>query len=116
MKYKIWDNALKRWAKNGYITQNGEVASSNPEHYSVEFGSELLDRNDKEIYSGDVLRGRKNNTYKVVFENASFVCYHVNSDYGRWGTLSRLFDSDMRDLLKHIEIIGNIHQNKDLLQ
>jgi len=78
--------------------------------------SGLEDKNEEEICEGDILKGRKNNNYKVVFENASFVCYHTKKEYGRWGLLGRLFDADMRDLLEHIEIIGNIYENKELLE
>ena len=70
---------------------------------------------DKEIYEGDIVKGRKNTVYKVVFERGCFFLYHVNlfdadKNSLRWGLLSRLFDSDMIDIEKDCEIIGNVHE------
>ena len=73
-----------------------------------------------EIYENDIIRARKDYLYKVVFENGSFVLYHLNKYDGqeliRWGLLSRLFDSDMKDILEESEIIGNIYENQELLE
>jgi uncharacterized phage protein (TIGR01671 family) len=73
-----------------------------------------------EIYENDIIRARKDYLYKVVFENGSFVLYHLNKYDGqeliRWGLLSRLFDSDMKDILEESEIIGNIYENPELLK
>ena len=75
---------------------------------------------DKEIYEGDIIKARNDYSYKVVFENGSFVLYHLNKyadvDMVRWGLLGRLFDSDMRDILDKCEIIGNIYENPELLE
>lgn len=73
-----------------------------------------------EIYENDIIRARKNYLYKVVFENGSFVLYHLNKYDGQelicWGLLRRLFDSDMKDILEESEIIGNIYENPELLE
>ena len=75
---------------------------------------------DKEIYEGDIIKGRKDTVYKVVFERGCFFLYHVNlfnpdKTNLRWGLLSRLFDSDMIDIEKNCEIIGNIYENQKLV-
>lgn len=73
-----------------------------------------------EIYENDIIRARKNYLYKVVFENGSFVLYHLNKYDGQelicWGLLRRFFDSDMKDILEESEIIGNIYENPELLE
>lgn len=73
-----------------------------------------------EIYENDIIRARKNYLYKVVFENGSFVLYHLNKYDGQelicWGLLRRFFDSDMKDILEESEIIGNIYENPELLK
>ena len=75
---------------------------------------------NREVYEGDIVKGRKNTVYKVVFERGCFFLYHLNlfnpdKTNLRWGLLSRLFDSDMIDVEKACEIIGNIYENKNLI-
>lgn len=73
-----------------------------------------------EIYENDIIRARKDYLYKVVFENGSFVLYHLNKYDGQelicWGLLRRFFDSDMKDILEESEIIGNIYENPEMLE
>jgi uncharacterized phage protein (TIGR01671 family) len=72
----------------------------------------LKDKNGKEIYEGDILKGygKEITRYVVAFTNGSFDLYH---NFGRWGLLHRMYELDMRDMPP--EIIGNIHENPDLL-
>ena len=72
---------------------------------------------NREVYEGDIVKGRKNTVYKVVFERGCFFLYHLNLFNAdktnlRWGLLSRLFDSDMIDVKKDCEIIGNIYEKE----
>ena len=72
---------------------------------------------NREVYEGDIIKGRKDTIYKVVFERGCFFLYHINlfdidKTNLRWGLLSRLFDSDMIDIEKDCEIIGNIHEKE----
>ena len=70
----------------------------------------LKDKNGKEIYEGDILKayGKEITRFVVSFSNASFILYH---QFGRWGLLARLFELDDMPA----EIIGNIHENPELL-
>ena len=77
-------------------------------------------KKNREVYEGDIIKGRKDTVYKVVFERGCFFLYHINlfdidKTNLRWGLLSRLFDSDMIDIEKDCEIIGNIYENKNLI-
>ena len=81
----------------------------------------IKDKNGKEIYEGDIVYfGNAKYSYQVFFDNGSFVLYHTkiydwdDSPY-RWGLLSRAYDLDLKKLGK-IEVIGNIHENPELLQ
>jgi len=78
----------------------------------------LKDKNGVEIYDGDIVATKcKDYKYFVVFENGSFVYYHlkIKDGYGnnvRWGTLARA--SELKEF--ELEIIGNIHDNPELLK
>lgn len=118
IKFRAWDDL------NKYMFTHEELCFA-PLPYSEVFkGKEGypvmqytgLKENGVEIYEGDVLKGINGNNYKVVFEDASFVLYHTNKEYGKWGLLSRLFMKDMSDLLDYIEVIGNIHEHPHLLE
>jgi len=72
----------------------------------------FFDKTHQRIFEGDIIATRDQEyKYYVVFENGSFICYHlelkdtVNGDNLRWGLLSRAFE--IKDF--EIEIIGNIY-------
>ena len=72
----------------------------------------LKDKNGKEIYEGDILKGvGEINNYRVVYEECEFVLYH---EYGRWGLLS-LFPKIIHRYKQEVEVIGNIYENPDLI-
>ena len=78
----------------------------------------LADKNGKEIYEGDILKGKFDSAiYRVDFEKGKFVLNHILKYMpDNWGDLSRLFDNDMVELYNDIVVIGNIHENSDLLK
>jgi len=81
----------------------------------------LLDKNGKEIYEGDVvnigssdfgfIKNEKgeNVEYEVKHEGCDYILYR-NDLKLKWGRLSRL-----EELFWQCEVIGNIYENKELL-
>ena len=72
----------------------------------------LNDKNGVDIYEGDILSiDNKDFTYEVKFENGCFVAYHLLKKYlGIWGPVYKFDEKGLE-----IEVIGNIHENPELL-
>ena len=63
---------------------------------------------------------RSDNHYVVASENGAYILYHtklkdIDEKPLKWGLLSVLFESRMKDLLPFFKVIGNIFDNKNLL-
>jgi len=74
----------------------------------------LLDKNGKEIYEGDFIKGRLcgyvNIEVKQVEWGEKEVCFHPLSMGDSCGCCSDAFD------INEVEVIGNIHENPELIK
>ena len=78
----------------------------------------LKDKNGKEIYEGDIFvrdsnMMASNSPYCVRYKHGSWIGVDANSG---WLTLIEEADEPYRDDLFYIEVIGNIHDNPELLE
>lgn len=71
--------------------------------------SGLKDKNNKEIYEGDILsNGNNEKPYKVIFENGSFRA-EFEEDFEE-------YSFDLIDVVAQgCEVVGNIYENPELL-
>ena len=115
IKFRVWDKEMNTmlepdnqigglWsikeARNGVLKYDNGVLMQ----YTG-----LKDKNGKEIYEGDICKGLMDGSmthysevkFKVKFGNGAF--------------RDTFFGRELYDDIKTIEIIGNIHENKELL-
>ena len=131
IKFRAWDKRNNKFADYFDLTfnpqqeqgchidsvfheHNEQYQNYNNENVILMQYTGLKDKNGVDIYEGDVMSiNHKTYTYKVVFENGSFKLYHLKDSLAEWGLLSRIHEMKFEEL--EFEVIGNIHQNPELL-
>lgn len=118
LKFRIWDKANKEYmilGATGLDARNGDVIDyynegnrlGGPEEYDVEQYTGSTDKNGKDIYEGDIL------------DTPGGRCLCVWSDNDGWAYRFKVHRTDWFDIVeefhKNSEVIGNIHENKELL-
>ena len=126
LKYRVWSERQKTYnyrhpyntLGNFYINQKGAIFSDygntvTPElsrnKLIIEQHTEIKDQNDKEIYEGDIVSEHSGDLKGVVKQasDGQWVIYWDNIPDGR----SVLFEHS-----NFCEVIGNIHENPELLE
>jgi len=110
LKFRVWDNRQTKFEyfSLSNITIPDRLLSQHS--YPVQQYTGLKDKNGVDIYEGDIVKAtsdqytNKNFIGKVIFDEGYFSTW-VNKNYirGIWG-------------YNDIEVIGNIFENKDLLE
>lgn len=74
----------------------------------------LLDKNGREIYEGDILRVYDSTNVVCEFRHGAFGYVYCNEFHPLAGNTNYTFNPKNTD--KNFEIIGNIHDNHELLK
>ena len=127
IKFRAWDEEDKRmycddkvivtfigFLEEVYVKRNSTVDELID--YKLMQYTGLKDKNDKEIYEGDILKG----TTKGNSEEVLAITY-VKWDRGQFDLFTEMTSDSWEDALYNymqffdVEVIGNIYENKDLL-
>jgi uncharacterized phage protein (TIGR01671 family) len=125
IKFRAWDKSRGRfftcrnWVEFG-VNKYGVLSAKNIERgggyvkLPIQQFTGLHDKNGKEIYEGDVLYSELyNKEYIVGFCNGCFSLKYNNGKEN--GKVFYLFNHMQGAKKRSIEVIGNIHENPELL-
>lgn len=134
IKFRAWDTEEKEYyydvehtydffcsGRGCFAESFGEVLNQ-PDRFIVEQDTGLKDKNGKEIYEGDIVNKRYVNF--AILDSVGVVemgeLYDsdgwTNSSILGWRVCARYEDSSLLDVCSECEVIGNIHENPELLE
>ncbi len=114
--FRIWNNETERHETNKclisllMIDVLTRVTYLNGAKFEIELWTGYCDRDGNRIYDGDILADKmamEDLYYKVVFKWGAFYLVEIDEN-----------DEDLMDefLFTELEVIGNIHENPELLK
>ena len=114
LKFRVWDNLKKEWVSNksiwrmktdpngiGEIEPNAFYWKQHPQGLTIQQFTGLIDKNEKEIYEGDIIEMSDGSVGVVKFDKGYF--FHTGK-------------SEIMGMLYWDTIIGNIFENPELLK
>jgi uncharacterized phage protein (TIGR01671 family) len=97
-----------------YFNDNADNVPFNFDEVEFIYGTGFIDKNGKGIESGDILKTDFGDVYSIKFNNVYGFCA-IKEDIRLWFAEEEL-EYELRETLSKTEVIGNIYENKELLE
>ena len=120
IRYRAWDYVTEQYIDVGsgdyYLTPQGvlyKIIETDREteqimyidmHADIQFYTGLKDENDKEIFEGDIVKTDRDELKVVKFIDSVFVLDKFD------------YEDDLLSYNRFVKVVGNIFENKDLLE
>ena len=110
LKFRIWNARSKSFESDSRFVLIDFALKHDGYHFQQYTG--LKDRNGIEIYEGDIISYHRHR-YEIVYSYGCLGLEMEDEDYGG----SKLVPlSEIHQMIINEEVIGNIHENRDLLK
>ena len=96
-----------------YFNDNADNVPFNFDEVEFIYGTGFTDKNGKEIEHGDILKTEFEDVFTIKFNNVYGFCA-VDEDEQYW--FAEETQDELRETLSKTEVIGNIYENKELLE
>lgn len=121
-KFRVWDKRFSEFVEDFFVSEDGKIYKKTKDtSYGFAISREtsdkiilmqstgLFDKNGKEIFEGDIIGSKDGLLNGVVLYRSDLAMWTV--DLIRYNNFERLCN-----VASSREIIGNIHENKDILE
>lgn len=122
IKFRVWDSISNSWINKEGMTLSeifewGGSGEDSSVMYQLTFTqfTGLKDKNGKEIYEGDILKSEAGSIYMNKYTKLREWLSKVVFKEGKFTTEPILPDTVSYDIHKDDEVIGNVFEDKELL-
>lgn len=122
IKFRAWDDGQMIYSHNNSVNSDSQQLSwfFNRIHKDAVTmqSTGLLDKNDKEIYEGDIVKSNHQNNFVIERINGGLQMYNIKH-YGQQHNeliAEATCNAQTKSWLSNAEVIGNIYENPELIK